>query len=167
MSLKHIEILKNFQDNDISFILNESFKYYISKSEIDSSIRADESHKKLFSTLIRFYRSINTNKKIEEETFNQQIKDILKGKESSMKILNDIITYITSKQTQRLKYNDITRYTIKSFITNKTNYVNDFVSNIKNFRSISWKLNINISSIYSNRVVIINNSYLLQKYICV
>ena len=152
MSLKFLEILKNLQDKDILFLLNESFNFYTTKSDIHNLIKNDENNRRVFSSLIRFYRSIYSNKKLEEETFNLQLKEILKGKELSLKALNDQIALTISKQNQKIKFNNINIFSNQTLVINRTEYLNGIISNIKNLRSLSWKLNINVSNINSNRV---------------
>ena len=73
MSIKCLESLKPQQDKNLQLLINDSFNYYAFNSSIPEYIQEDASNIKSFSSLIRFYRSINSNKKIDEETFSNPL----------------------------------------------------------------------------------------------
>ncbi len=152
MSIKYLDSLKTHNDKDLFLIINDSYNYYINNADINDSIRQDDSKKKAFSTLLRFYRSINSNKKIDEETFNQPIKELLKNKETSINQLIDKINQIVSKQLQRHKFVEQSPTPLLKLVPSPTAYMDDLLCNIKSFSSLSWRLNIAISNNYSNRV---------------
>ena len=108
MLLKYLDYLKQLDENEIEELLNYSFKYFSSNQSIqlENKYFINKNLKIGLSYLIRFYRSINTNKKIEDEQINNYLKDIFKGKNSQFhKILFENINLINNIQNKWIYFN--------------------------------------------------------------
>jgi len=162
MLFKYLDILKQIEENDLKDLLESTFEYFSSakSKKIESNIMLSKNLKAGFSSLIRFYRSINSNKKIEEEQIIQIIKEIFKGKNIDLNsVLLNQINLIQNIQNKRVNFSQINlseRITGNKIDTES--YENlakrEFLlNNILEFKSFSWKININISNNISNRIL--------------
>jgi hypothetical protein len=152
MQLKHIESLKSLDDNDLQDIIDSSFSYYMGTASIPNKIREDSNKGKVFSGLIRFYRSFNSNKKFEEEQVLQSLKELLKGKTSVVTSLWEKINNIHMMQIKRIKFGECGIVNIKQPLNLKMSYLDSVIENIKKFANLTWRINICISNNLSNRV---------------
>jgi hypothetical protein len=152
MHIKYIEGLKNIDDNDIEYLINSSFNYYVSNETISDDIKQNDNKKKNFSSLVRFYRSFNSNKKHEEEHLAQSLKELFKNKTAIISSLMDKINKINQHQTKRIKFGESTIDHKHTLVSHPSTYVGGLASNIKRFQSLTWRVNITISNNASNRV---------------
>jgi len=156
MNTKVLENLKhlNLEENDLILAINNSFELYINNSQqkIDENIKTNVNLQKGFSCLIRFFRCINSNKKFEEETLVNSIKEILKDKTKSITILIQKVKEIISVQSTRINFTD-------RLIKRKLNYLSNAKFNkvegnyIHLLTNFSFKISVSISNNYSNRLL--------------
>ena len=110
MNLRVLENLKylNLEENELLSTVNSSYEFYInnSQSQIDENIIKNVKLQKAFSCLIRFFRSINSNKKIEEDVFLFSLKEVLKDKTKSISSITQKVKEIISIQTTRISFTD-------------------------------------------------------------
>lgn len=166
MNLKMLDNLKNFQFEEKEYIdlINSSFKFYVNHSncKVEEEIKVNESKQKVFSFLLRFFRSLNSNKKFEEETFQHTLKDNLKDKPKAIALISEKVKEIYSVQSNRISFAD--KMTKRNFnylnFTNFNNansnaevFVSNLESNIHRLKNFAFKLLVTISNNNSNRVL--------------
>lgn len=154
MLVKYLESLKNSSDEDLVILANSAFHFYINnhKESLNSIISSDLEKKKAFSTLVRFFRSINSNKKLDEEVISSNLKETLKGKNALITNLTEKILEIASIQMKRINYADKSPQSLYNISLKKSSYVDSVLDSIKTLQNFSWRINVTISNIYSNRV---------------
>ena len=90
-------------DKEIQDLINISYKLYSKEIKI-----TDQKNVHLLSNLVRFFRSLNITRKVDEELLS---KDIFKNKPNSLNLINEKITQIYKLQSQRVyfteKYNKL------------------------------------------------------------
>lgn len=163
MLFKYLEILKQSEDNDLKELLEQSFQYFSSNrsNKISDKITNSKSLSAGFSSLVRFYRSLNANKKIDDDQINQLVKELFKGKTSDLNsILINQINNIISVQNKRINFTEIKlglskNRQISDDNSNENLAKREFlINNILEFKSFSWKIKIAISNNISNRVLL-------------
>jgi len=163
MLFKYLETLKQLEEKDLKELIEESFQHFSSDrtNKINDKFIESKTLKAGFSGLIRFYRCINANKKFEEDQINQLVKEIFKGKNTELNnLLINQINSIINIQNKRINFSEINLEAIKNRKNrddNSNEYLakRDFlINNIFEFKSFSWKININISNNVSNRVLL-------------
>jgi hypothetical protein len=172
MHLKFLEQLKpfNIEDSALQNLILSAYNYNSFKSD---SLLQNIQEKKAFSLLVRFFRSLNSNKKIDEESLILCLKDVFKNKQVSMSTIQDKINQIVAIQTTRVYFGNKIHNELNQLTERRLNYFNvkddltsiscntcgfynpvDFLSN--NFHILTnfyFKLNIGISNKNSNRVL--------------
>lgn len=164
MLFKYLEILKSIEEKDLKDLLETSFNYFTSNktNKINDNIIESKALKACFSGLVRFYRCVNANKKIEDDQINQSIKEIFKGKNTELnEVLLNQINRILSVQNKRINFTEINLEAIRKRKNSDNDDSSDYLAkkafllnNIFEFKSFSWKININISNNVSNRVLL-------------
>jgi hypothetical protein len=165
MNFKLLELLKssNYSNEEILQLINSAYFYYYKQSITQSQeLRKDENKQMIFSNLVRFFRSINTNNKIEEGLLLSNLKDIFKTQSYFLiESLNEKVNEIISIQTKRINYSDnklskdVCRYFIRqsniNLISNKDSL--NIITAIKSYRNLSYRINVTVSNKDSNRVL--------------
>jgi hypothetical protein len=160
MLFKHLEILKSLEETDLKNLLDTSFKYYSSqkKINIDENILNSKNLQGGFSGLIRFYRSINSNKKIEDNQLNQIIKELFNGK--SPDLINLLLSHINTILGIQKKSINFVEINLNEKTYNNEENSNEYIAkrefllnNILEFKNFSWRINISISNNNFNRIL--------------
>lgn len=159
MNFKLLDLLKssNYTTEELQQIINSSYRYFYKNSFTDiQELKRDQAKQKIFSNLIRFYRSINSNKKIEEGLVLSNLKENIKNT-TLIESLNEKVNEIISIQTTRFNYSDTfssSRHFIRqSDINIKSKNESDLLTAIKSFKNLSYKLNVTVLNKDSNRVL--------------
>jgi len=165
MLFKYLEILKSIEEKDLKELLESSFNHFTSNrtNKINENIIESKVLKAGFSGLVRFFRCINANKKLEEDQINQLAKEIFKGKNAELNsILINQINSILSIQNKRINFTEVNLEALKNIKNSDNDSSNNYIAakrqfllnNIFEFKSFSWKIDINISNNISNRVLL-------------
>jgi len=166
MNFKLLEPLKtsNYSNDEILQLINSAFNYYCKHSlVISEELKNDETKQKIFSNLVRFFRSINTNIKIEEGFLSLNLKELFKTHSNLIESLNEKVSEIIAIQTIRINFSeyklgkDACRNFIKQSNMNLLN-INDslnlnLITAIKSYRNLSYRINVTVSNKDSNRVL--------------
>ena len=99
-----------------------------------------------FSIFYRFFRSLNFMKKNEEEV----VKEIFKNRNDIINSFSEKINSIYEVQGKRIMFSENKIFPLP-LISEETNFLY-VISNVKNFRSFTWKINVTISNNNSIRV---------------
>jgi hypothetical protein len=154
MQLKHLECLKALNDNDIQYIIDSSFSYHTKNLSMPADVISNIGKGKCFSSLVRFYRSLNSNKKIEEEQAQQALRELIKNKDI-VTSLWEKINSLQIKQLKRFKFGEIAP-SKTVLICGTQCYLDNIISNVKRFCNITWRINICITNHITNRVIAFN-----------
>ena len=139
-------------DKTTSSLISCAYNYYQTK-EINRSACSKKEFAKLISCFVRFFGSINSSKPLDEDTFQSYLKNEgLKGKTESIKLLNGYIKEIMQIQSARILFGspDLGNTALNA-IDKKTN---NRGRNIRNLVNFDYKIDVVISSNYSNRLLI-------------
>jgi hypothetical protein len=163
MNLKFLEQLKAYtiEDSELQNLILSAYNYNSVKSDNLLQNLQEENQKKVFSILVRFFRSLNSNKKIDEESLNLCLKDVFKNKQNSISSIHDKINEIVSIQSTRISFSTnknerrLNYFNVKQDcnfynLSDPTEFISDNFHNLTNFY---FKLNIGISNKHSNRVL--------------
>jgi hypothetical protein len=159
MQFKYLENLKSLDEKDAEILINNSFNYFTTGTQIPEEIKQSSDNKIHFSNLVRFYRSINLNKRLDEEHTLQALKEILKSKANIIPKFYEKINQVYVRYDKKIKFGEFNSSILqREQIVNKdlpSLYYNNLISNIKKFNNLNWRINICISNNISNRVTII------------
>ena len=168
MNFKLLEPLKstNYSNDEILQLINSAFNYYCKQTLVRSDeLEKDETKQKIFSNLVRFFRSINTNIKIEEGFLSSNLKELFKTHSTNLiESLNEKVNEIISIQTIRINFSeyklgkDPCRHFIKQsnmnlLNNNKYSVNSNLITAIKSFRNLGYRINVTVSNKDSNRVL--------------
>ena len=150
---KYLDPIKSLglDDNTTSQLITCAYNYY-QRKEINKNVCSKKEFAKLISCFVRFFGSINTSKQIDEDIFQSYLKNEgLKGKGESIQILNKYINEIKQIQSAKILFsspdlgNTLNAIDIKS---------NNRGRNIRNLVNFDYKIDVVISSNYSNKLLI-------------
>lgn len=164
MLFKYLDYLKQIDEKDLKDLLDNAFTFFASNKnqKIDDKIMQSNMLKTAFSCLVRFYRSINIYKKVEEEQISFHMKEIFKGKSAELlTTMQNQINTVVNIYNKRINFSEI------NLSDNKLHYNKDeeldsdyyakrnfLLNNIFELRNFSWKINIKISNSITNRVLL-------------
>ena len=106
--IKYLNPISKFaiDDNTTSQIIIQAYDYYKDKN-VNKQIGESKEYSQVFSCFVRFFNSINSTKPIDDEHFQNSLKnEILKGKNESIKILNEKIKDILQIQSKRVLFSE-------------------------------------------------------------
>ena len=142
LKLQKEEELNDYLDISYSIFMNE-----VSSKQVNKVIKKFDSN--TLSNLIRFYRLVNINSKIDEDS----LKDLFKGKSSSLENIKDKIKEILLIQSTRINFSDYdNNQFIKATDSNKSIKKTD--SSIKILTDFKWKVNLIISNSELNKILV-------------
>jgi hypothetical protein len=150
---KYLDPIKSLglDDKTTSQLITCAYNYY-QRKEINKNACSKKEFAKLISCFVRFFGSINTSKQIDEDIFQSYLKNEgLKGKGESIQILNKYINEIKQIQSAKILFsspdlgNTLNAIDIKS---------NNRGRNIRNLVNFDYKIDVVISSNYSNKLLI-------------
>ena len=150
--IKYLNPISKFaiDDNTTSQIIIQAYDYYKDKS-VNKQIGQSKEYSQVFSCFVRFFNSINSTKPIDDEHFQNTLKnEILKGKNESIKILNEKIKDILQIQSKRVLFSESEPINSLKNVPLKENNKGSNISKIVNF---DFKIDVPISSHYSNRLL--------------
>ena len=149
---KYLEPLKKTDFNDASTVelISKAYEYYQFRVIPDLN-ENQKQNAQYFSCFIRFFKCINSSRKIDEEFLQNYFKnEIFKGKPRSIEILNSYIEEIKSIQKTRLLFSSDEIQSSLQAISNKSNSKGP---NIKEIINYEYKLDVVISNNYSNKML--------------
>lgn len=165
MNLKVLENVKNLnvEENDLVELISNSYNFYLNYSNIKLSenLKNDLIKQKVFSNFVRFFRSLNSNKKFEDEVFQNFLKEGFKGKTKFISTLSDKVQEIIAVQTNRIYFSD--RGNLNYLSSGNADNENskpfsDLMNNLSNnyhlIKNLSFKILVTISNNISNRVLV-------------
>lgn len=156
MFFKCLDNLKSYADEELVQLSLIAFNFFKNKTISKDKITDNINSQIALSTLIRFFRSVNINKRIDEDTINSNLKDYLKNKPETIKQIYLKIKEIFSLQTQKINFSEKQFDNLNHFIytNNKKNYIDNLLEeNLKELTNFSWRINVTISNNVSNRVL--------------
>lgn len=149
---KYLEPLKKTDFNDASTVelISKAYEYYQFRVIPDLN-ENQKLNAQYFSCFIRFFKCINSSRKIDEEFLQNYFKnEIFKGKPRSIEILNSYIEEIKSIQKTRLLFSSDEIQSSLQAISNKSNSKGP---NIKEIINCEYKVDVVISNDYSNKML--------------
>ena len=105
--LKYLDPVKaiNLDDNATSALCTKAYNYYQTRSASVFSSEQTEQDNIVISSFVRFFKCMNSAKKVDEDMFNNYIeKEILKGKTNTINLIKGYINEIKGIQGTRLLY---------------------------------------------------------------
>ena len=150
---KYLDPIKSIglDDKTTSQLIACAYNYYQTK-EINKSACSKKEFARLISCFVRFFGSLNTCKQIDEDIFQSYLKNEgLKGKNESIKLLNSYINEIKQIQSAKILFSSPDLGNTLNAIDKKTN---NRGRNIRNLVNFDYKIDVVISSNYSNRLLI-------------
>ena len=150
---KYLDPVKSlgFDDKTTSSLISVAYHYYQTK-EIDRNACSKKEFAKLISCFVRFFNSINSSKQGDEDIFQHYLKNEgLKGKNESIKLLNGYINEIKQIQSAKIFFSSPDIGNTLNAIDKKTN---NRGRNIRNLVNFDYKIDVVISSNYSNKLLI-------------
>ena len=150
---KYLDPIKSLglDDKTTSQLITCAYNYYQTK-EINKSACSKKEFARLISCFVRFFGSLNTSKQIDEDIFQSYLKNEgLKGKNESIKLLNSYINEIKQIQSAKILFSSPDLGNTLNAIDKKTN---NRGRNIRNLVNFDYKIDVVISSNYSNRLLI-------------
>ena len=150
---KYLDPIKSLglDDKTTSQLITCAYNYYQTK-EINKSACSKKEFARLISCFVRFFGSLNTSKQIDEDIFQSYLKNEgLKGKNESIKLLNSYINEIKQIQNAKILFSSPDLGNTLNAIDKKTN---NRGRNIRNLVNFDYKIDVVISSNYSNRLLI-------------
>jgi len=150
---KYLDPIKSLgvDDKTTCALISTAYNYYQTK-EINRNAITKKEFAKLISCFVRFFGSINSSKQIDEDGFQSYLKNEgLKGKAESIKILNGYVNEIKQIQNAKILFsspdlgNTLNAIDIKNHNRGR---------NIRNLVNFDYKIDVVISSNYSNRLLI-------------
>jgi hypothetical protein len=129
-------------------LLEASYKYYSKEKINEKSFKKINELKRQFSVFYRFFRSLNYTKKNEEEI----VKELFKNRNEIINSFSEKINSIYDIQSKRIMFSENKIFPLP-VVSEEAKFIN-VISNIKAFKSFSWKINVTISNNNSIRVKI-------------
>jgi len=148
---KYLEPIKTFNldDDTANNILDNSYLYY-RDNILNYQLKENKNFAMAFSSFLRFLKSINSSKKIDEEFFQNYLKnEALKGKPKTISKLNDLINEIKLIQSSRILFNSNNNIGFNQIPLKEKN----FGKNYKYVSNFDFKIDVNISSNFNNRML--------------
>ena len=148
---KYLEPIKTFNlDDETAYnILDNSYLFY-KDNILNYQLKENKNFAMAFSAFLRFLKSVNSSKKIDEEFFQNYLKnEALKGKPKTISKLNELINEIKLIQSSRILFNS-NNYIGFSQIPLKEK---SFGKNYKYVNNFDFKIDVNISSNFNNRML--------------
>ena len=149
---KYLDPIKSlgFDDKTTSSLISVAYNYYQTK-EIDRKACSKKEFARLISCFVRFFGSLNSSKQSDEDIFQVYLKsEGLKGKPESIKLLNSYITEIRQIQNSKILFSSPDLANTLNAIDKKTN---NRGRNIRNLVNFDYKIDVVISSNYSNKLL--------------
>ena len=150
---KYLDPVKSLgiDDKTTSQLITCAYNYYQTK-EINRSACSKKEFAKLISCVVRFFGSLNSSKPLDEDSFQLYLKNEgLKGKAESIKLLNGYINEIKQVQTAKILFSSPDLGNTLNAIDKKTN---NRGRNIRNLVNFDYKIDVVISSNFSNKLLI-------------
>ena len=150
---KYLDPVKSLgvDDKTTSSLISVAYNYYQTK-EINRSLGSKKEYAKIISCFVRFFGSLNSSKQLDEDTFQSYLKnDGFKGKSESIKLLNGYINEIKQIQNAKILFSSPDLGNTLNPIDKKTN---NRGRNIRNLMNFDYKIDVVISSNYSNKLLI-------------
>ena len=149
---KYLEPLKKAELNDASTVelISKAYEYYQFRVVPDLN-ENQKQNIQYFSCFVRFFKCINSSRKIDEEFLQNYFKnEIFKGKPQSVELLNSYIEEIKGIQKTRLLFSSDEIQSSLQAISNKSNSKGP---NIKEIINCEYKVDVVISNDYSNKML--------------
>ena len=149
---KYLEPLKkaNFDDTSTVALITKAYEYYQFRVIPDLN-EQQKDNAQYFSCFVRFFKCINSSRKIDEEFLQNYFKnEVFKGKPQSIATLNAYIEEIKAIQKTRLMFNSEDGQNSLQAISNKNNSKGP---NIKEIINCEYKIDVVISNDYSNKML--------------
>jgi len=150
---KYLDPIKSLgiDDNTTKSLISVAYNYYQTK-EIKREIGSKKEYAKLISCCVRFFGSLNSSKQIDEDMIQTYLKnEVFKGKAESIQILNGYINEIKQIQASKILFSSPDLGNTLNAIDKKTN---NRGRNIRNLVNFDYKIDVIISSNYSNKLLI-------------
>ncbi len=150
---KYLDPVKSLglDDKTTSSLISVAYNYYQTK-EINRTACSKKEFAKLISCYVRFFDSLNVSKQQDEDMLQSYLKNEgLKGKTESIKLLNGYINEIKQIQSAKILFSSPDLGNTLNAIDKKTN---NRGRNIRNLVNFDYKIDVVISSNYSNRLLI-------------
>ena len=150
---KYLDPVKSLglDDKTTSSLISVAYNYYQTK-EINRTACSKKEFAKLISCYVRFFDSLNVSKQQDEDKQQKKKKNEgLKGKAESIKLLNGYINEIKQIQSAKILFSSPDLGNTLNAIDKKTN---NRGRNIRNLVNFDYKIDVVISSNYSNRLLI-------------
>lgn len=150
---KYLEPLKKIKLNDdlTASLITKAYDYHQNRI-LPELTEEEKQNAQILSCFIRFFKCINSGRKIDEEFLQNYFKnEVLKDKPKSIQNLNNYRQEIIAIQSSRLLFSTeglprpLKDVTIKS---------NSKGNNIKQIINFDYKIDVVISSVYSNRMLV-------------
>lgn len=151
--LKYLDPVKqlNLDDNKTSSLCTKAYTFYQNRSGSIFSSEQTEQENIIISAFFRFFKSINSSKKLDEEYITTYLKtDLLKGKANSLGLIQNYIKEILGIQSTRILFG-VTE--ISDSLKNVPMKNRSRGPNIKKIINFEYKIEVMVSSDYSNRVL--------------
>ena len=150
---KYLEPIKKVQlsDEATTQLITKAYDYYQNRI-LPPLTDEEKQNAHILSCFIRFFKCINSGKKIDEEFLQNYFKnEIFKQKPQSIAALNNYKSEIVSIQSSRLLFSTPDLPKPLKDIALKSNSKG---KNIKQIINFDYKINVVISSSYSNRMLV-------------
>ena len=150
--LKYLNPITRYSidDNTTTQIIEQAFYYYKEKI-INKQFSQSKEYSQVLSCFVRFFNSVSSTKPIDDEHFQNTLKnELLKGKNESIKILNEKIKEILQIQSKRVLFSEPEPVNSLKNVPLKENNKGSNICKIVNFDFI---IDVPISSHYSNRIL--------------
>jgi hypothetical protein len=148
---KYLEPIKTFglDDETTNNILDNSYIYY-KDNMLNYQLKENKNFAMAFSCFLRFLRSINSSRKIDEELFQNYLRnEVLKGKPKTIAKLNNLINEIKLIQSSRILFNSNNYIGFNEIVLKEKS----FGKNYRYVNNFDFKIDVNISSNYNNRML--------------
>lgn len=149
---KYLEPIRhlNIDDPTSQLLVAKAYQYYSTHSSESYSAIPDANSAKAFSAFVRYFKCINSNKKIDEDLLQNYLKnEVLKGKPQTISLINTCIAEIISIQRTRILFSETIPPVLPSI-----NIPNSKGKNIRFIKSFDYRIDAIISSNYCNRLLV-------------
>lgn len=151
---KYLEPIKQFNvdEKTTNALCNKAFAFYQTRSSSVFSPEQTEQDNIIISSFIRFFKCINSSKKIDEEFFQNYLKnEVFKGKPSTIEHVFKYVKEILNVQANRLLFevtdlsDSLKHVPMKQFAKGR---------NIRKIVNFEYKIEVVVSNTFSNRVLL-------------
>lgn len=140
----------NIDDSTAQLLVAKAYQYYSTHSCESYAAIPDAHSAKAFSAFVRFFKCMNSNKKIDEDLFQNYLKnEALKGKPQTISLINTCIGEIFSIQRTRIIFSETISPSFPSI-----NIPNSKGKNARFIKSFDYRIDAIISSNYCNRLLV-------------